>query len=189
MNSRMTFPSIKLISTEIARCVRTASSVRISAATSALPMELATMKPIRNGVPPSGPSFVSCHPITATVKSYEKINPDEIDNRAWLLTGVDKMRRSISGKPLPSPRKVSSLVHRPLDIVGTKFTTMLMQWGQFLDHDLTCNIQDSLSPCSPANSNAFSFSSWESSFIQHPRSHAASTEAFLNAAYQTAEAN
>lgn len=55
--------------------------------------------------------------------------------------GVDKVRRSISGNSLPSARKVSSLVHRPLDIVGTKYTTMLMQWGQFLDHDLTSSAQ------------------------------------------------
>jgi len=72
--------------------------------------------------------------------------------------GVDKVRRSVTGKSLPNPRKVSSTVHRSLDITGTKFTTMLMQWGQFLDHDLTSSAQSrgfngSIPECCHPNGN------------------------------------
>ena len=42
--------------------------------------------------------------------------------------------------PLPSPRLISSLVHRNIPTPPSQFTTMLMQFGQFLDHDLTCKL-------------------------------------------------
>ncbi len=48
------------------------------------------------------------------------------------------MRVSVTGAPLPSARTISALVHQDRNITTTQFTTMLMQWGQFLDHDITC---------------------------------------------------
>eukprot|EP00095_Tigriopus_kingsejongensis_P007792 maker-scaffold370_size193435-snap-gene-0.40 protein:Tk07792 transcript:maker-scaffold370_size193435-snap-gene-0.40-mRNA-1 annotation:"hypothetical protein DAPPUDRAFT_320790" len=38
---------------------------------------------------------------------------------------------------LPSARAVSTAIHKKLDTDTLTFTMMVMQWGQFLDHDLT----------------------------------------------------
>ncbi|KAF5308960.1 hypothetical protein FQR65_LT00042 [Abscondita terminalis] len=46
-------------------------------------------------------------------------------------------RVGVDGRPLPSARMVSLLVHRPLYRNDTKFTVMLAVWGQFIDHDIT----------------------------------------------------
>ena len=47
-------------------------------------------------------------------------------------------RGGLSSSTLPSPRKISSVVHRREEPVGySAVTVMLMQFGQFLDHDIT----------------------------------------------------
>ena len=47
-------------------------------------------------------------------------------------------RGGLSSSTLPSPRKISSVVHRREEPVGdSTVTVMLMQFGQFLDHDIT----------------------------------------------------
>jgi len=47
-------------------------------------------------------------------------------------------RGGLSSSTLPSPRKISSVVHRRDEPVGdSTVTVMLMQFGQFLDHDIT----------------------------------------------------
>ncbi|XP_012940602.1 chorion peroxidase [Aplysia californica] len=45
--------------------------------------------------------------------------------------------------PLPSPRTVSTNVHPPGNALSDDATVMLMQWGQFLDHDITHTPQTS----------------------------------------------
>ncbi|XP_046543357.1 chorion peroxidase-like [Haliotis rubra] len=45
--------------------------------------------------------------------------------------------RGVDGHPLPSPRAVSVAVHPGTDSPSGDNTVMVMQWGQFLDHDLT----------------------------------------------------
>ena len=47
-------------------------------------------------------------------------------------------RGGLSFSTLPSPRKISSVMHRREEPVGdSTVTVMLMQFGQFLDHDIT----------------------------------------------------
>ncbi|KAK3866246.1 hypothetical protein Pcinc_028210 [Petrolisthes cinctipes] len=52
--------------------------------------------------------------------------------------GVNTPRfRAQSGARLPSPRTVSSQVILDRDSIYDNFTLLIMQWGQFLDHDIT----------------------------------------------------
>ncbi|XP_023335820.1 chorion peroxidase [Eurytemora carolleeae] len=51
--------------------------------------------------------------------------------------GIEAFRRSVSNGPLPNPRIISSMIHRDVSKDTNQFTMMVMQWGQFLDHDIT----------------------------------------------------
>ncbi|KAG7210468.1 hypothetical protein KM043_011992 [Ampulex compressa] len=55
--------------------------------------------------------------------------------------GIQSIRRSRTGRALPSAREVSSLIHEDRDVPLAAITHMLMQWGQFVDHDLTATGQ------------------------------------------------
>ncbi|XP_040568625.2 LOW QUALITY PROTEIN: salivary peroxidase/catechol oxidase [Lepeophtheirus salmonis] len=55
--------------------------------------------------------------------------------------GIQSIRRSTMGGPLPSPRKISAAIHKKSSAETNQFTMMVMQWGQFLDHDLTSTPQ------------------------------------------------
>ncbi|CAL8092787.1 unnamed protein product [Orchesella dallaii] len=45
--------------------------------------------------------------------------------------------RSVTGAILPSPRRISSTVHIDVTHLSNRHTLMLMQFGQFVDHDIT----------------------------------------------------
>lgn len=51
--------------------------------------------------------------------------------------GISFPRVAVDGKPLPSARTVSNVVHKAFNRNDQKFTVMLAVWGQFLDHDIT----------------------------------------------------
>lgn len=42
-----------------------------------------------------------------------------------------------TGQPLPNPRTVSTSMHYDVADAHRRYTLMVMQWGQFLDHDVT----------------------------------------------------
>lgn len=51
--------------------------------------------------------------------------------------GIQSIRKSVTGRPLPSARLVTTVIHEDKDVPLEAVTHMLMQWGQFVDHDLT----------------------------------------------------
>lgn len=52
--------------------------------------------------------------------------------------GVSRPRQtSVTGAPLPNPRTISTLIHPDISNLHTRYTLMVMQYAQFLDHDLT----------------------------------------------------
>lgn len=52
------------------------------------------------------------------------------------LDGVHEPRRAANKKPLPSPRVVVTSVVDHTDNLNDRLTLSVMQWGQFLEHDL-----------------------------------------------------
>lgn len=51
--------------------------------------------------------------------------------------GISEFRRSVSGGPLPLSRVLSTEVLTTSSKADEKVNVMFMQWGQFVDHDLT----------------------------------------------------
>ncbi|KOX68884.1 Peroxidasin [Melipona quadrifasciata] len=52
--------------------------------------------------------------------------------------GVSKPRStSVTGIPLPNPRVISTVIHPDISNLHNRYTLMVMQFAQFLDHDLT----------------------------------------------------
>lgn len=52
--------------------------------------------------------------------------------------GISQPRtRSVAGDTLPSPRTISTSIHNDISHLHARYTLMVMQFGQFLDHDIT----------------------------------------------------
>ncbi|CAL4061230.1 unnamed protein product, partial [Meganyctiphanes norvegica] len=51
--------------------------------------------------------------------------------------GKESFRKSKKGKELPNPRKISRILSNSKERKTPKVTLMVMQWGQFIDHDVT----------------------------------------------------
>lgn len=52
--------------------------------------------------------------------------------------GISEPRtRSVTGNTLPSPRTISTTIHNDISHLHSRYTLMVMQFGQFLDHDIT----------------------------------------------------
>ena len=55
-----------------------------------------------------------------------------------MFLGLMKPRlNGISGNPLPFARIISTNIHNDVSAPHVRYTLMMMQFGQFLDHDLT----------------------------------------------------
>ncbi|XP_042871401.1 peroxidase-like [Penaeus japonicus] len=65
--------------------------------------------------------------------AFQRILPPDYQD------GVNMARQfsATTGAPLPSPRSISSNVIVDRDARYDNFTILIMQWGQFLDHDIT----------------------------------------------------
>ncbi|XP_065303828.1 salivary peroxidase/catechol oxidase-like [Dermacentor albipictus] len=66
-----------------------------------------------------------------SLSAYERFMPPSYAD------GITLPRVSIDGGPLPSARKVSVTLAPDVDVPNPLHTLMLMQFGQFIDHDLT----------------------------------------------------
>ena len=53
------------------------------------------------------------------------------------FAGVNNIRLAADGSALPSPRLLSANTAVDSHSVYDDYTLFVMQWGQFLDHDLT----------------------------------------------------
>lgn len=56
---------------------------------------------------------------------------------ALCVAGVNSPRVAATGRELPSPRLISTQFATERDAPSENYTLLVMQWGQFLDHDLT----------------------------------------------------
>nr|XP_045625957.1 uncharacterized protein LOC123775117 isoform X1 [Procambarus clarkii] len=72
--------------------------------------------------------------------------------------GLSKPRTtSVTGRPLPSPRLISTNMHNDVSAPHVRYTLMVMQWGQFIDHDIIFTpvnkgFQDSILDCRSCDS-------------------------------------
>ncbi|XP_066137550.1 uncharacterized protein [Euwallacea fornicatus] len=55
--------------------------------------------------------------------------------------GVQSVRLSVFGNALPSPRQISTDIHRDHNREIHSVTLMFTQWGQFIDHDVTSTVK------------------------------------------------
>ncbi|XP_033874603.3 peroxidasin-like isoform X1 [Acipenser ruthenus] len=81
------------------------------------------------------------HPMWgASLTAFERLLKSVYDNGFNLPRGVNPARQ-INGHPLPLPRFVStSMIGTETITPDDRYTHILMQWGQFLDHDLDSTV-------------------------------------------------
>lgn len=60
-----------------------------------------------------------------------------------LNAGIQSVRQSVSGGPLPSARSVSANILHFEHVFEPGYTAIISHFGQFLDHDLTSSGADS----------------------------------------------
>ena len=57
-----------------------------------------------------------------------------------LLTGISQVRMAASGKPLPSPFKITESIHAPKKAGNGYLTTLSAVWAQFILNDISSPI-------------------------------------------------
>jgi len=92
---------------------------------------------------------------------------NNLRNKAWGSAGVELVRLlppdyedgrqeprgGHTARVLPNPRWMSQRNHPDEDLPDTRYTHMVMQFGQFLDHDLTLTPKDESLNCCKENPN------------------------------------
>ncbi|KAJ8942727.1 hypothetical protein NQ318_007894 [Aromia moschata] len=87
-----------------------------------------------------------CHPASRRYRTADGTcnNPKEpwkgsamLPMQRFLRRRIESVRRSIFGSRLPSARDISVRIHRDRNHEMPSVTLMFMQWGQFIDHDVT----------------------------------------------------
>lgn len=70
--------------------------------------------------------------LAKSLTTFARLLPPAYDD------GVSRPRASsVSGSPLPNPRTISTSIHPDISNLHNRYTLMVMQFAQFLDHDLT----------------------------------------------------
>ncbi|CAG9828281.1 unnamed protein product [Diabrotica balteata] len=88
----------------------------------------------------SSPEYVQMHKMLFNPFGLYKLGEMDRTLKGAMNTTIeasDSYFTNESGRPLPSSRTVSLIVHRPYYRDDPKFSVMLAVWGQFLDHDIT----------------------------------------------------
>ena len=67
----------------------------------------------------------------ATLTELPRLVPAEYDDNRE----VPRQKSIFRNSPLPNARLVSSRIHERLESSDNQFSLMMMQWGQFIDHD------------------------------------------------------
>ncbi|KAF5280247.1 hypothetical protein FQA39_LY18070 [Lamprigera yunnana] len=71
-------------------------------------------------------------PLGKSLTTFTRLLPSSYED------GISRPRTlGVTGVPLPSPRVVSTVIHPDISNLHTRYTLMVMQFAQFLDHDLT----------------------------------------------------
>ncbi|KAK9883031.1 hypothetical protein WA026_001241 [Henosepilachna vigintioctopunctata] len=87
-----------------------------------------------------------------SLTTFNRLLPSVYDD------GISKPRVvGVTGQPLPSPRIVSTVIHPDISNLHSRYTLMIMQFAQFLDHDLTMTpihkgFHESIPNCRPCDS-------------------------------------
>jgi len=55
----------------------------------------------------------------------------------YFFTGIQEPRKPVQGKELPSPRYISTVMFTENDSIDSRKTLSLMQWTEFIEHDLS----------------------------------------------------
>ncbi|XP_036328588.1 uncharacterized protein LOC118740935 isoform X2 [Rhagoletis pomonella] len=87
-----------------------------------------------------------------SLTTFSRLLPSQYDD------GISKVRLlSVTGSLLPNPRAISTVIHPDISNLHTRYSLMVMQFAQILDHDLTMTpihkgFHESIPSCRPCNS-------------------------------------
>ncbi|XP_060522222.1 chorion peroxidase-like isoform X2 [Cylas formicarius] len=87
-----------------------------------------------------------------SLSNFDRLLPSDYED------GISEPRiTAVSGDPLPNPRSISTTVHPDVSHLSNNYTMLIMQFAQFLDHDITLTplnqgFAESIPSCRPCDS-------------------------------------